>query len=221
MCQVDELDSIQIEFRTPFTLMIAGPTKCGKTTFVDKLLTNADSYFSEKPNKIFYFYNSEKPSNDNLNSICHEFIEGLPDMEWLTKMYEKHGKNNVIVIDDQALNITKDVAELFSVGSSRRHCSVIFLTQNLFGKKKEARDISLNCSYVCMFKNPRDVLAAQCFFRQFEPRKSSELLDIYRDATQDPHSYLLIDLHQNTANENRLLSNIFCEGDKAPVLYRY
>lgn len=224
MCKMSlfsDSDPIHIEFKTPFTLMVAGPTKCGKTTFVDTLLQKSASYFSTPPNKVFYFYNAEKPDADTLNEMCLEFIEGLPTMQWVSDMYDKHGKNNVIIIDDQALNITKDVAELFSVGSSRRFCNVIYITQNIFGKKKEARDISLNCAYICLFKNPRDTLAAQCLFRQFEPGKAAELLDIYRDATVNPYSYLLIDLHQSTPNQNRLLSNIFNENGEYPVLYRY
>ena len=208
------------EFKNPFTMMVAGPTKSGKTTFVATLLSQAGSYYTKKPNKIFYFYNQSITDNSVLDKIVDEFIEGLPDEKWLTKMYEQHGKNCTIVIDDQMHNINKDVAELFTVGSSRRHCNVIYITQNLFGKKKEARDISLNCTYICIFKNPRDTLTAQCFFKQFRPSHSSKLMEIYEDATERPHSYLFLDLHQSTLNSNRLLSNLFNENGDMPVLYR-
>ena len=101
-------------------------------------------------------------------------------MEWLSEMHDNYGDNCVIIIDDQALNITKDVAEIFTVGSSRRQCSVIYITQNLFGKKKECRDISLNSAYIVLFRNPRDLLTAQYLFRQIEPGRSKDLCEIYK-----------------------------------------
>lgn len=221
---MDKPEFFVIELSNPYTMMIAGPAKCGKTTFVGNLVEKAYekmSIYSENPNHFFYFYNQAEPTNEKLRKHVHEFIEGMPDMEWLDSVYKQYGDNITIIIDDQALNVTKDVAEMFSVGSSRRNCNIIFITQNLFGKQKAARDISLNCSYVVLFKNPRDQISAQTFFRQYDPGNSTLLSNIFREATKKPFSYLFIDLKQKTSDMDRLLSNIFGEDNEPPLLFRY
>lgn len=210
-----------IELRNPYTMILAGPTRSGKTTFVENVLKNAAQLYSKEPNNFFYFYNLEEPTHEELRKIVTEFIEGLPDKKWLKDVYEEYGENVTVIIDDQALNINKEIAELFSVGSSRKQCNVIFITQNLFGKQKEARDISINCNYVVLFKNPGDQVSAQMFFRRQGPGKAKILFEIYEDATQKPFSYLFIDMQQETHDMDRYLANIFSENKEPPVLYRF
>ena len=111
------------------------------------------------------------------------------------------------------------MAEFFTVGSSRTKANVIFISQNLFLNAKQARTISLNCNYFVIFKNPRDVQAPQMFFKQLEG-DTKVISQIYSDATKLPHSYLFIDLHQQTKAENRFMSNLFSENGEPPVLYR-
>ena len=208
-----------IKFKNPFTMFIAGPTKSGKTTFVEHLIANASKYYSKKPNKIFYFYNMNEPVHPNLRRTVDQFIEGTPTKQWLNRVCEDFGTNLTIVIDDQALNLNDSISELFTVGSSRKDVNIIFLTQNLFLPAKQARTISLNCNYFVIFKNPRDVQAPKTFFRQLEG-DSQVIYEIYKDATALPHSYLLIALHQETLSENRFMSNVFGEDGTPPVLYR-
>lgn len=214
-------EEVSLTFFNPFTMLIAGPSKCGKTTFVQKLLTSSNEYFQETPNIIYYYYNQKQPTNEELNEKVTEFIEGIPTMKDLETASEDFGNNVTFVIDDQALRISSDVAELFSVGSSRYKCNIIFITQNLFNQTKGARDISLNSSYIVLFKNPRDLSSIQRFFSQFDPGNSPTLLAIYKEATENPHSYLLIDLHQKTTDKNRLKSNIFNEDETPPAIWRY
>ena len=213
-------EHFQIELKCTFTMMVSGPSKSGKTTLVSRIIEHANQLYTEPPNKIFYFFNQEQPTHKVLHDKVHEFHEGLPTMNFFREIYEKYGKNCTVVIDDQALRTTVETAELFSVGSSRNYVNIIFLTQNLFGRKKEARDISLNCNYVIVFKNPRDPRSMQTFFTQFAPGNAKVLLQIYQEATKEPHSYLFIDLHQETAEKNRLLSNIFAEDGSPAVIYR-
>jgi len=212
-------EEISVVLENPFTMFIAGPTKSGKTTFVDNLLANASQYYSDEPNLVFYFYNMHKPTHPRLLKNVDQFIEGVPSKEWLKDVHFHYGKNLTIVIDDQAMSLSDELAELFTVGSSRAQANIIFITQNLFMPAKQARTISLNCNYFVIFKNPRDVQAAQNFLKQLEGNTKT-LCDIYADATSEPHSYLFIDLHQKTRSENRFLSNIFSENEKPPVLYR-
>ena len=212
-------EEYQFILRNPFTMYIAGPTKSGKTTFVENLLMHADLYYSHTPNKIFYFYNMNEPLHYGLRKCVSKFIRGTPSIEWLDKITEEHGSNITVVIDDQALHINKEIAEMFGVGSSRKDVNFIFITQSLFLSSKEGREISRNCNYFVIFKNPRDVISSNEFFRQLD-EDTKLLKSIYKEATRVPHSYLFIDLHQETNPDNRFLSNIFKEDGKPPVLFR-
>lgn len=216
-----ETDTLSLELNNPFTMLIAGPTKCGKTSFVEKLVVNAAEYYKTQPNKIIYYYNQVEPSYEGLQTHVHDFREGVPSMDDLETLQNEFGPNCTVIIDDQAMHVNTNMAELFSVGSSRQLCNIVFITQNLFGQAKGTRDISLNCCYIVLFKNPRDASAAQIFFKQYDPGHSNNLLKIYKDATDKPYSYLFMDLHQVTPDANRLRSNIFGENNTCPILYRY
>ena len=67
--------------KNPFTSIICGPTKSGKSTFVLKLLNNISAMFSQNIKKIYYFYNNwqEKFEEEITNDI--EYRQGLPTEE--------------------------------------------------------------------------------------------------------------------------------------------
>ena len=101
------------------------------------------------------------------------------------------------------------VTKLFTRGSHHRNMSVMFIVQNLFGKNKEHRTISLNSHYLVIFKNPRDASQIAHLARQMYPGKLKYVQESYKDATSRPHGYLLLDLRQDTPDHLRLRTNIF------------
>ena len=95
------------------------------------------SFFSEPTSAIYYFYNTWSPTFRFLREkgVILEFIKGMCTREWL---HEKclNKKNVTIVIDDQAMSLTKEVAEIFSVQSHQDGVNCILLAQNLFTKNR-------------------------------------------------------------------------------------
>ena len=79
----------------------------------------------------------------------------------------------------------------------------------IFNKGPNTRTISLNAHYIIMFKNPRDRSQISFLARQMYPKKSKFLEDAYDDATQNPHSYLIMDLKQSTHEDLRVQTAIF------------
>ena len=189
------MDNVKFVLHNPFTMMVAGPTQSGKTTFVSRMLQHSPIFYSHIPNKIFYFYNIYKPTNRFLRKHVHQWFNSLPTMEMLEEIYKKHGSNNTVVIDDQALHITPDTAEMFSVGCSRFSTNIVFITQNLFGQQKANRDLSKNCMYVVLMRNTRECSSIRSFFLQ-QPENYKSLQNIYASACHKPYSYLFCDLHQ-------------------------
>ena len=100
------------------------------------------------------------------------------------------------------------VENLFTNG---RHLnlSVMFVSQDLFYMGKKCRTISLNSTYIVVFKNPRDqyqILHLPC---QMFPSKPIFLQAGYEDATKDPYQYLFLDFYPNSPEFARVRGNIF------------
>ena len=112
----------------------------------------------------------------------------------------------------------ENLTDLFTKGSHHNNISVIHIVQNLFGKNKHQRTLSLNSHYLVVFKNPRDMSQISFLARQMYPSNKKYVQDAYKDATETPHGYLLIDLKQSTPDNLRLRTGIF-PSDPKQILY--
>jgi hypothetical protein len=54
-------DQADIAFKTPFTMNIIGPSKCGKTSLVSDLLEYNGTIMSPAPQRIIYCYSLYQP----------------------------------------------------------------------------------------------------------------------------------------------------------------
>ena len=196
---------MESKLKHPFTCVLAGPTGCGKTFFVSKLIK--DSGINPLPDRIIWCYGEWQAMYSDMSGV--EFVEGLN--------FETDSKQNTLVVIDDLMHETDErVSKLFTKGSHHRNLSVVYLVQNLFGKNKEHRTISLNCHYIVVFKNPRDASQITHLAKQMYPRNVKYVQEAFIDATSQPHGYLLIDLKQDTPDHLRLRTNVL---EKYPVVY--
>ena len=163
---------------------------------------------SNPPERIVWFYGRHQP--DLFCSLtqeipCKEFYEGLPTN--IEVMFDR-SKRNICIIDDLMQSANQLVENLFTNG---RHLnlSVVFVSQNLFYIGKKCRTISLNSTYVVVFKNPRDQSQIRHLACQMFPSKPKFLQVAYGDATKDPYQYLFLDFHTNSPEFARVRGNIF------------
>lgn len=195
-------DDMTLAFRHPFTAMVAGPTSCGKTRFVFRLIDNAECMVEPPPSKIVYCYGEYQQLFCRYPHV--QFRKGLPEID------DFDGQEPVLLIVDDLMHEANDaMANLFTKGSHHRNVSVVFLVQNMFHRNKHARTISLNCHYMILFKNPRDASQFANLARQMYPRRSEFAVEAYKDATRQPYSYLLVDLRPEQDEDLRLQTNIF------------
>ena len=97
---------------------------------------------------------------------------------------------------------------MFTVDARHMNISMAFLTQRMFVNDESFRQISQNCDYFVIFKNPRNSSEIRALAQQMTPGNLI-LVDIFIDATQMPFSYLLINLTQECNSQVKFLSNIF------------
>lgn len=201
-----------LPFKHPFTATVAGPTQCGKTQFTFRLIENSSRMISPAPVKIYYCYSEYQPLFAKYPHVI--FNEGLPDIS------NFDGSQPVLLIIDDLMNETNDtVANIFTKISHHRNVSVLYLTQNIFPKNKHARTISLNSHYLVLFKNPRDAGQIAVLARQMYPNGSKFAVESFRDATDTPYGYLLIDMKPDTDEKHRLRANIF-PGEQTYVYFK-
>ena len=198
-----EYNDKDIMFKSPFTMNIIGPSKCGKTYLVAYLLQYNSTIMDPPPKKIYYCYSLYQPLFDYLKELLIniEFIQGLPNLDEIN--------NCLLILDDLAQDCidNKEIVNLFTIVSHHRNISVILLTHNIFEKGKYMRTISLNCSYLIVFNNFRDRKQIKFLGSQLFPGETKFFEEVLNDAfnTQE-RGYLIVDLLPQTIHELRLRS---------------
>jgi hypothetical protein len=201
---------MDLRFKLPFTCIVSGPTKAGKTTFVKTLIRNKHVLMVPEPTTVWWFYAEGQASYDDLkNDVI--FIKGLPSMSLLE---ERFPEPQLVILDDLMMEMKTDLIKLFTKGCHHLNVSVIHIVQNLFFKG--LRTSRVNSEYLILLKNPSDKLQVCTLAHQLYPQNSKYFMEAYNDATKTAFSYLLIDLTQSTPDKFRLRTNIF---SKTPTVY--
>ena len=198
----------KIFLRHPFTMIVSGPTGCGKTDWINRLIARHQSAVEPQLQRIVYFYGEWQKAFDEMKNV--DFHAGI-DRTVIDSL--PTGEPSLIIIDDLMDEISDDdfVSKLFTKYSHHRNLSIILILQNFFNRGKIMRTLSLNAQYIVLFKNPRDRAQSMSLARQIYPNYIQKFLAIYSSATEKPFSYLFIDLKSDTPEEVRLLSNVLGE----------
>ena len=220
MADVNRDREYDIKLKTPFRLLLAGPSGSGKTLWMYQFLRYHKELMTVPPAKIIIYYSVWQPIYDNLKERkLSEFVKGIPkvdDIEDL-QIYKSVG-GSLVIIDDHVLSVNKNLATIFSVASRHSNTSLMFMTQNLFSNNRFFRDISLQSTYIVLFKNPRDKSSIRHLAYQIMPGNTAYMLESYGHALRSAYSYLFIDLHQQTEDFIRLRTNIFPH-EKPVIVY--
>ena len=191
-------------FNSPFTLILSGATGSGKTQWLMRLLSHRDVLIDPPPAKVLYCYSE---MNNNVIELMKQGIEthnGVPDQSMVQDM----PKPLLLVLDDLMLNVNNDFLDLlFTRGSHNWDVSVIFVTQSLYGRN--IRTARANSHYLVLTRNPSGQLQVRTVGSQLFPRRMNYFMEAYNDATSKPFSYLVINMHPNAPETERLTTKIF------------
>ena len=205
-----------IRLKENFKLFVSGPSRCGKTFFISELLENIDTFSKDPPETVLYIYKVWQTKFDEMKNIVDGFIEDNENV--VQQLKELALGQRVFVIFDDLINSKSlvDIATLFTVDGRHMNMSMAFLTQRMFVNNEHFRQISQNCDYFCIFKNPRNSSEIRTLAQQLTPG-SLDLIEIYKEATKNPFSYLLINLTQECDPSVKYLSHIFDENHSLKV----
>jgi hypothetical protein len=205
------LETVEFDPRlqSPFTMLIAGPTSCGKSHLVFDIISNAQALITPQVHDITYCYSQWQPGFKEMQDLGVKFHQGLQSREELFDESRDTSKHSMLIIDDlldpEYAPLAKD---LFIKGSHHLNMNVIFITQNLFFANKDFRTLSLNAHYLVVFKNPRDMSQISYISRQAFPSQPSFLTQVYNSETQKRHSYIVLDCKQATPDHLRVRNSV-------------
>ena len=100
---------------SPFTAIVSGPTGCGKTAWVLRLIDNIREMIEPVSRRIWYYYGEYQPAFNNY--VLVHFEEGLPQ---LSDGVFDASKRSLIVVDDHMSDINQVVADTFPKISHHR-----------------------------------------------------------------------------------------------------
>lgn len=200
----------------PFNLLVSGPSKSGKTTFVSNLLKISAEKFDNPPDYVILYYANTQPLYQELFDLklvneMINFNDAEPSYQEIYDKVEPYKDRNgsLIIFDDTLTDIKSGFEKVFQVLGHHTKCSLIYLSQNLFYNSKTFRNLSLQLDYIVLMRNQRDASQIRTLATQLCPGNSEYIIESYRDATKSPFSYLLIDCNANSPSQLRLRTNIF------------
>ena len=172
-----------IKFLANHNCLIVGPSQCGKTTFILKVIEK--KLVHPFPEQIYYMYNVHQEFMNHHPEIT--FIKGIDFSKIDTT------KSSLLVLDDLLQEINDEVGRSFILGSHHHRISLFFLTQSLFNNCKIYRLMSLNTHAFVLFRNQRNTrqvatLARQCFTNSDVNR----VLVAYKYECEKPRGFIIL-----------------------------
>ena len=203
----------EFTFQHMFSMMVVGPSQCGKTHFVQQLLTtNCIDFLEKKPMMVYWFYNQWQLSYEAIQRALKKKIrcaQGLPELkDDLSNI--NPARNNILVLDDLMSQATDSpvVSKLFTQGR-HRNASVILLLQNMFPKGKYNTDISRNATYKVLFRSPGDRKQIDIMAEQTFAKDRPHFMKAYTQETETPYGYIVVDNHPRTTGKRQVVANVF------------
>lgn len=198
---------MDVSFKSPFTCVVSGPTRSGKTEWAKRLVRHAAEMISPPPDKIIWAYNEWQDSYKDLLPNVH-LVEGIPD---IAALKEDKDTRKLVICDDLMQTLSKEknseLVSLFVRGSHHWNVSIIHIVQNLFFNNM--RTARINSHYLVLMKNPSDRLQVMTLARQLYPGQQKFFLDAFNDACGKPFGYILVDCEPTTDDQVRLRTCIF------------
>ncbi|ELU09008.1 hypothetical protein CAPTEDRAFT_214459 [Capitella teleta] len=154
MIKIPQGDRFKI-FNQPSQIVIAGPTKSGKTSLLIKVLENADTMFQPPPQEIYWFYSmpaSVAPVKATLPEV--QLVHGIPNPDLIEKIAD--GSPKIMVMDDMQ-NILNDktqremVMDVLTKVSHHGNLTVIFIVQDLY--RENMKRVRNQCENIIVMSN--------------------------------------------------------------------
>ena len=205
--------AVDARLKTPFNMIIAGPTKAGKSTLVGKMVNPLNGLFDREFDYVLIFTGT---SSDNSNLVedvhrnygknccvfdnifsrvsCTQFPKFLDS---LLENRARDGFHGLLIFDDLMVELGEAgvLVPLFTKMSSHHQISNLFTTQNLFHHQKRQTDgmtLYRNASYITIFNTPLDQTTASIVAQRLDGKGFVSTANMIK-STYRKYRYIFID----------------------------
>ena len=195
---------MSLKFYAKSNILVIGPTGCGKTTAVLRIIS--EKLIEPMPEKIFYMYAAHQPfmddwnKNDNKPKI--EFVKGI-ELELL----ENYSGSKLVVFDDLILSINKEIAQRFIAGSHHNDTTTILISHAIYLNNENYRLMKKNTHYVLLFKDKRNLADVKRFAATNLCENSHRLVEAYKYIPA--FEFVLISFENRIPDELLVTANFF------------
>jgi hypothetical protein len=188
------------QLKLPFRMCIVAPSGSGKTNFLVNLISIFSANKGTFQSITIITRNKDEPLYRWITSKSDQIQikEGLSNTPPLDK-FDKE-LNHLVVWDDLVLSKDLSMVENYYIRARKLNVSVIFISQSFFKIPKIIRN---NCSYMVLLKlsGNREVNMILSEFGLGITK--DELLELYKYATAEKFSPLLIDMEEDATKRFR------------------
>lgn len=214
-----DVDETFLVFRHPFTCIISGPSRSGKTFWTKRLLKNRNEMIKPEVDKVIWCYGSA----GSIKGLKHlfpdiEFHCGMPDEAWLEK--QDRSVSKLLILDDLMHECNNGfVGKMFTRISHHENISCFLIVQNIFFKSKDMREAGLNTTYRVLFNNPSDRGQLSLISQRVMGKGYSWYIPAILEELKkiEPYAYVVLDMHPLTNNFMRIRTNIFPDDEENNV----
>ena len=176
--------------------------------------------FHTPPNLIIYIYKHWQPLYSEIEKLLPNvsFQSNIPSEEELKQMVSNRD-HSLLICDDMMSEIGSSdfIRDVFTRLSHHLKVSTILLLQNATAPGKYNSTLCRNAHVSVLMKSPREAYTIRALGMQLGDYKN--LLAAYRDATQEPFSYLVCDTHPNAPPTYKYRTKIFPDDNDGVVTY--
>lgn len=215
-CSTMEIGDSVYDFRleNDSSMIITGPSKSGKSTFVINMMKQKDRLFRHPIQRVWWFYGIESPFHETLKTFNVCMKQGLPSQDDLSQIT----RHDLVILDDlqQESKTCEDITNLFLKATHHKEFFAIQINQYIYGDK-EQRMRNGNAHYFVAFNNPRNQQQLGQFVSKMFPKGNTSLIyRIFHDVmkTEGKYGYLFIDFTPQCDSNLRLRTNLF----KTPMI---
>ena len=177
-----------VKFVTPCSMSLIGMSGSGKSTYIKKLLEQADGVFTEAPSRIVFCYNIYQTIFSDMGRSVKNisFYQGVPTRE-LIESWASSERHLMLIFDDlyQEIIQSKDICDLTIMLSHHLHISCIYTSHNIFMNSRYSKTIATNLHYILLFtlrnRLQISVLGAQLFCHKNKAKSFVKVYDMVAD----------------------------------------
>lgn len=215
------MDLSTLKLHAPSSVLALGPTLCGKSTLVEKIICNTNTVFAgTKFSQVVWSYAPHTRDDNRFarikscldrQNIRSKFIEDIP-VEHITgkKLFDHNNNDNYLLVIDDCLFSSKHVNHvlelLFSHWMHHMRITTIVVSQGLPSATATQRGLVsslLRCtSYLILYSDRRMCPIVKHVARNFFPSEEYRLMLPYNYLLSQilPYQYVIVDFVGNNVD---------------------